>query len=248
MGLYSGPGQCPVGGEANMDLGLIPRKCITLHEARDLIHEALHPVAPNEEYPDGADEPAGCNDWEDSRFDYWEANEILTDALISGQLKPMVRDRMTGKPLSLRPGFWEVCDDQCVPYGQFINEVGDIDRTDDTVYAQLTGKTPFLRRSKFKQWLRAWYNCNHHSYPPVPDQSSQVAPTSKATIASQTKCQAWLVDMMRSGPPSKVKDQYFDEAQEKFSVSHRGFDRAWSNAASEVGNFDWQKPGPRMRS
>ncbi len=69
----------------------------------------------------------------------------------------------------------------------------------------------------------------------------QPKPTS---IGGEKKCERWLVEMMKGGKsPEMPKPDYLKEAQESFTVSQRGFDRAWTNAIKLSGNSDWSKPG-----
>jgi len=64
------------------------------------------------------------------------------------------------------------------------------------------------------------------------------------TINQERLCERWLFDLMLGGkPPEMPKADYFKEAKKNFSVSRRGFDRAWGNALSKSDNADWSKPG-----
>ena len=70
----------------------------------------------------------------------------------------------------------------------------------------------------------------------------------KSTIAANTRCRIWLFALMSAGEPTKTKDGYFLEAQERYpSVSRRGFNDAWAEAAEASGNEMWTKPGPKGR-
>lgn len=65
----------------------------------------------------------------------------------------------------------------------------------------------------------------------------------RSTIASERRCEDWLQQLMRTGPPEQTKQGYLGQAQEKFAVSRRGFVRAWANSIVATGNQEWRKPG-----
>jgi len=62
-------------------------------------------------------------------------------------------------------------------------------------------------------------------------------------------CRKWLASKMRSSPTDKqkTKAQWLREADTKFSVSQREFDRAWSAAIEETG-ANWALPGAPKKS
>jgi hypothetical protein len=93
---------------------------------------------------------------------------------------------------------------------------------------------PILVRSDhFEEWLTA---------------TSWRANESQGTSGAQANCQRWLIDLMRSGPPVKLRKEYMAEAQQLFErLSTRAFIRAWGNAAAEVANSNWSKPGPKSK-
>jgi hypothetical protein len=65
-----------------------------------------------------------------------------------------------------------------------------------------------------------------------------------SNISGEHNCTKWLTRLMQGGSdPEKPKAEYWNEARDKFSVSHRGFNRAWGTAVSESGNQGWSKPG-----
>jgi len=63
------------------------------------------------------------------------------------------------------------------------------------------------------------------------------------TVAGERNCKEWLENLMRSGPPRKIKSEYQQEATRKFKVSIRGFARAWAMAITQTGAVGWSKPG-----
>ncbi len=65
----------------------------------------------------------------------------------------------------------------------------------------------------------------------------------KQTVAAERVCAEWLADLMRRGSREKPKTAYFKAATDKFSISRRGFDRAWRAAVEASGNIEWTKPG-----
>lgn len=70
----------------------------------------------------------------------------------------------------------------------------------------------------------------------------------KSTIAANTRCGIWLFALMSAGEPTKTKHGYFLEAQERYpSVSRRGFNHGWAEAAKASGDEMWTKPGPKGR-
>ena len=67
------------------------------------------------------------------------------------------------------------------------------------------------------------------------------APT---TIAAEKKCEKWLTELMSSNSkPEKAKKYYRTDANNKYKVGLRAFDRAWANALKETGNTNWSKRG-----
>ena len=86
-----------------------------------------------------------------------------------------------------------------------------------------------------------------------PHESSIAAPGGRAeataaradcTVAAETRCKNWLIEMMSKGvPPDHTKSEYRADAKKRFSVGARAFDRAWQNACTETGNIAWSKPG-----
>lgn len=72
---------------------------------------------------------------------------------------------------------------------------------------------------------------------------AEVTPVRRATAAAERECQEWLVRLMRAGPKQRAKARYRAEAQERFGVTARAFERAWGQAVAETGRQDWSKPG-----
>jgi len=67
--------------------------------------------------------------------------------------------------------------------------------------------------------------------------------------SKQQLCYEWLVAEMRSSPTEKkkTKTRWFEEAKEKFRVSRRAFDNAWSDAVNETGS-NWGLAGAPNKS
>ena len=69
------------------------------------------------------------------------------------------------------------------------------------------------------------------------------------TIRDETSCQKWLEDLMADeSVPSRLKQEYRAEAQEKYSTGTKAFNRAWANALAATDNTKWNRPGPKKRS
>ncbi|WP_427026563.1 hypothetical protein ACP4J4_20310 (plasmid) [Aureimonas ureilytica] len=68
----------------------------------------------------------------------------------------------------------------------------------------------------------------------------------QTTAKGEAECQKWLQAMMNESPsrPIDTKDELAARAMRQFSVSRRGFDRAWGTAIAATG-ADWNTPGPR---
>jgi hypothetical protein len=66
-------------------------------------------------------------------------------------------------------------------------------------------------------------------------------------IGAETECRAWLTGLMGAGPPTKNRAEYQAEAEKRFGIGSRGFNRAWANAVVNTGNTDWVKPGRKSR-
>lgn len=79
----------------------------------------------------------------------------------------------------------------------------------------------------------------------IPSPDAGKSTSRKATIADEIRCGKWLIDLMRNGPPKKLKPEYREEARQRFGVGLRPFDRAWAKAILETENTDWNKPGPK---
>ena len=69
------------------------------------------------------------------------------------------------------------------------------------------------------------------------------SPARQSTIGAETRCYEWLVDLMHEEPKKKPKHKYLEEAQSKFGVSKRAFNRVWGQAIAETGKTEWSKPG-----
>lgn len=66
----------------------------------------------------------------------------------------------------------------------------------------------------------------------------------RSSAKSEADCREWLKGLMRAGgPPDRPKEQYFKEADRKFSVGKRAFARAWSQAILDTKNTAWAQPG-----
>lgn len=72
-------------------------------------------------------------------------------------------------------------------------------------------------------------------------------PSLLATIAGQTRCYRWLVELMERGPQETSKSEYAARARAEFSIAQRQFLRAWDNAIAKVQNPDWGKSGRRRK-
>lgn len=96
-----------------------------------------------------------------------------------------------------------------------------------------------------------YFDSSDEASPPSEDchdtKSAEAGTNGRNTIASETRCKEWLINLMRDDSrPDKSKPEYRDEAKKFFSgLSVRGFDRAWANAMEETGNANWKKPGPK---
>ena len=70
----------------------------------------------------------------------------------------------------------------------------------------------------------------------------------RLTGGAETKCQAWLADLMlKSERPDRRKDRYYEDAKARFSVGRKAFERAWTAAIEETAAVLWRKPGPKSR-
>ena len=71
-------------------------------------------------------------------------------------------------------------------------------------------------------------------------------PTSNVTIADETACKKWLVNIMRNSPNQRTmtKEQTKAEWQIKGrSISHKAFGRVWYQAINEANAPAWAEPG-----
>jgi hypothetical protein len=76
--------------------------------------------------------------------------------------------------------------------------------------------------------------------------SARASCSGRSTAATGSRCHRWLLQLMSTSSPTKNKDSYYREAQQRFgSISRRSFDNAWATALSASGAEDWSKPGPK---
>lgn len=65
-----------------------------------------------------------------------------------------------------------------------------------------------------------------------------------ATIDKEKKCQEWLVGMMQNSQlKKKIKAEYKLEAQDKYGIGIKAFNRAWSSAIERTNNVAWLRAG-----
>lgn len=69
--------------------------------------------------------------------------------------------------------------------------------------------------------------------------------STRSTVKAETQCKSWLAQLMRDHPEGRPqpKAELFREAEEKWSVSGRAFDRAWAAAIEEVDAIAWRSGG-----
>lgn len=71
------------------------------------------------------------------------------------------------------------------------------------------------------------------------------------TIAAETRCQKWLVEMMlKEGEiqPKRRKEDCRKEAISQFGIGGRAFNRAWEKTIEETGATTWSAPGALKKS
>lgn len=68
---------------------------------------------------------------------------------------------------------------------------------------------------------------------------------SGTTIRSESQCKSWLAQIMHDHPQKRLKPKaaLFHDAERKWSISRRSFDRAWGVALVETGAVAWTKGG-----
>jgi hypothetical protein len=73
----------------------------------------------------------------------------------------------------------------------------------------------------------------------------RIASHTKTTIAGETKCERWLIEMMNRSPNRRTKSKgaLRTEAVGKFEISRRSFDRVWSTAIIATGATAWTAAG-----
>jgi len=64
-----------------------------------------------------------------------------------------------------------------------------------------------------------------------------------STIAGETRCEEWLLDLMLRGDKESPKPKYLKQAKTQYAVSVNGFNRAWAAAVKRSGKSGWTKPG-----
>jgi hypothetical protein len=74
--------------------------------------------------------------------------------------------------------------------------------------------------------------------------------TQRSIASAEAKCKAWLAHEMRRSPtPPQPKNQYWKDAQQKFSgLSHAAFNRAWKQALADAEAWAWSRAGRPKKS
>ena len=75
--------------------------------------------------------------------------------------------------------------------------------------------------------------------------------TESGAPSPEEECTQWLVESMTAFPERapKTRAALFEQAHSMFpGLSKRGFDRCFSSAQRQTGNFKWSLPGPRPKS
>ncbi|MFO1352326.1 MAG: hypothetical protein U1F68_17300 [Gammaproteobacteria bacterium] len=71
---------------------------------------------------------------------------------------------------------------------------------------------------------------------------------SRRTAVQEAECCKWLVEMMKpSENPGHPKAHYREEAQRRFNVGTRAFDRAWDSAIAKTGRIQWKAAGRKPK-
>jgi hypothetical protein len=67
----------------------------------------------------------------------------------------------------------------------------------------------------------------------------------RQTIRAESLCKGWLAQLMRNHPQGRVKPktELFLEAEQKWSIGKRAFDRAWAAASAESEAGNWRSGG-----
>ena len=157
------------------------------------------------------------------------AVDKLSLALQRGALVATVRNPQTGEWFRLRQADWRF-----EPFQDQIIRGGMIPASAARGFEPHRGRTVFLASDVFEQWLTA--EVKH--WP---------------TASREALCCRWLLGAMRASPADrqKPKAKWFEEAKQRFHVTIREFERAWSKAVNESGS-NWGHPGaptkPRKES
>lgn len=91
----------------------------------------------------------------------------------------------------------------------------------------------WMKRSVATQWLGPEYSL------PRPPQGRVLT-----TAEKETSCRQWLTSIMKEHESRpKTKDEFFQEAKQKYEVGQRAFNRAWDEATRATGRANWRSPG-----
>jgi hypothetical protein len=91
----------------------------------------------------------------------------------------------------------------------------------------------WMKRSVATQWLGPQYSL------PRPPPGRVLT-----TAAKKTSCRQWLTLIMEEHESRpKTKDEFFQEAKQKYQVGQRAFNRAWDEAIRVTGKANWRAPG-----
>jgi len=165
---------------------------------------------------------------EEAWRDWNKRNFAVTKLLVALQtdtISAMVRNPDSGALFRLTASDWRF-----EPFWEQIIRSGVIPAHAGRGFERHRQRTVLIETARFEAWL-----------------SSETKTWGEAD--REDLCRKWLASKMRSSLTDKqrAKAQWFKEANTKFGVSQREFNRAWSAAIEETG-ANWASPGAPNKS
>jgi hypothetical protein len=193
---------------------------------------------------DNDDNDNDNGDW-DSDLEKMQADveREIANQCLAGILVTAVRPKAGGQMIHLEPSHWHTEN----YHSRFYRCQMSLRRPFPTRGVIAPGSHwVYVTRESLDRYLadQLYAECQSKTY-----DKQKPAPQVKQSSSQEKKCKDWLIEEMQAHDiPPKPKKPYRDEAQQKFSVSIRGFDRAWADAIHFTGRLNWSNAGRKPKS
>jgi hypothetical protein len=182
------------------------------------------------EFPksEGADSETSARPSQDALL-HWNKRNFAVSKLISalqtGAVSAMVRSPESGELFRLTPADWHF-----EPFREEIIRGGVIPPYASSGFECHGGRTVLLETLHFETWL-----------------ATDIKNWTEAS--TDELCRKWLILEMLASPNNKQKSKTarFEQGKQKYRLSRREFDLAWSHALNKTGS-NWGRPGAPNKS